>query len=66
MNMFHVMVDNGGDIEEGIMTYSELVKAEQEKLTTEAYDGEQKEKRKRKKTSEFSLSSYRHSYRSYL
>jgi hypothetical protein len=32
------MVDNGGDIETGIMTYSELVKAEKDKLTTEAYD----------------------------
>jgi hypothetical protein len=38
VNMFRAMVDNGGDIEAGIMAYSELVKAEKDKLTTEAYD----------------------------
>jgi hypothetical protein len=47
VNMFHVMVDNGGDIEEGIMTYSELVKTEQEKLTTEAKRKKEKEKKLR-------------------
>jgi hypothetical protein len=38
VKMFHAMVDNGGDIEAGIMAYSELVKSEKDKLTTKAYD----------------------------
>jgi len=38
VNMFRVMVDNGGDIEVGILTYSELVAVEKEKLPRDAYE----------------------------
>ncbi len=38
VNMFRVMVDNGGDIEAGILAYSELVSVEKEKLPRDAYE----------------------------
>jgi len=38
VNMFRAMVDNGGDIDAGILAYSELVEAEKEKLSRDAYE----------------------------
>ncbi len=38
MKMFRGMVDHGGNIQEGIMTYSGLVRAEREKLSRDICD----------------------------
>ena len=38
VNIFRAMVDNGGDIDAGILAYSELVEAEKEELSRDAYE----------------------------
>ena len=38
VNMFRAMVDNVGDIEAGILAYSELVEAERDKLPRDVYE----------------------------
>ncbi len=38
VNMFRAMVDNGGDIQAGILAYSGLVGAEKEKLSRDSYE----------------------------
>ena len=38
VNMFRGMVDNGGDIEAGTLTYSELVEAEKDMLPGDVYE----------------------------